>query len=56
MSRAPVGEQIIVRPTNNVYTVLVAVALVVEIIGFVALIMAAQTLFQVGNTPGSLFN
>ncbi len=56
MARMPAGEQIIVRPTNNVYTVLVGIALVVEVLGFIALFMAAQTLFPGPNgQPGSLF-
>lgn len=56
MARMPAGEQIIVRPSNNVYTVLAAIGLVVVIIGFVALIMAAKTLFPTANgQPGSLW-
>jgi hypothetical protein len=43
MSRSG-GETIIVRPTNNVYTVLVAVALVVEIVGFIMFFARAKTL------------
>jgi hypothetical protein len=37
MSRTSGGDAIVVKPTNNVYTVLVAVAIVVEIVGIVAL-------------------
>lgn len=44
MSRIGSGEQIVVRPTNNVYTVLVISAVVVQIIAFVALIMRASAL------------
>ncbi len=50
MARATGGETIIVRPTNNVYTALVAVAVVVEIVGFVLLFLRAGDLF-----PGGLF-
>ena len=50
MSRAGTGgDQVIsVAPTNNIYTVLVITAVVVEIIGFVALIMQAGKLFPGG--------
>lgn len=45
MSRAGGPEQIIVRPTNNVYTALVVVCVVVEIIGLIALYVRYSTLF-----------
>lgn len=52
MSRVSSGaEQIIVRPTNNVYTVLIAVAIVVEIIGFISLWMQSTSLY--GANPFS---
>jgi hypothetical protein len=52
MSRISSGsEQIIVKPTNNVYTVLVAVAIVVEIIGFISLWMQSTSLY--GASPFS---
>jgi hypothetical protein len=41
-------EQIAVAPTNNVYTVLVAVCVVVEIVGLIALYLAHQTVFGAG--------
>jgi len=46
MSRASAGDAIVVRPSNNVYTALVAIAIVVEILGFVALIMRHGELFE----------
>ncbi len=52
MSRMSSGaEQIVVRPTNNVYTVLVAVAIVVEIVGLVSLWMQSTALY--GANPFS---
>jgi hypothetical protein len=43
------GDRIVeVRPSNNVYTALVAIAVVVEIIGFVALFMRHSQLFGKG--------
>jgi len=42
MSRIASGEQIQVRPTNNVYTVLAAVAVIVQVIGLLAIFMRAQ--------------
>ncbi len=47
MSRMSSGaEQIVVRPTNNVYTVLVAVAIVVEVIGLISLWMQSTALYN----------
>ena len=50
MSRMPSrpGESIIVKPTSNVYTVLVAVCIVVQVIGFVAMYVKHQDLFGAG--------
>jgi hypothetical protein len=45
MSRLSTPEQIVVRPTNNVYTALVAICIVVEIIGLIALYMKHSELF-----------
>ena len=53
MARVTGGETIVVRPTNNIYTVLVAVALVVAVLGFVALYFAADRLLGGG---GKLFS
>jgi len=46
------GETIVVRPTNNVYTVLAAAAVVVEIVGLILLFMRAGTLFPDGGLLG----
>jgi hypothetical protein len=48
MSRMSGGDQILVKPTNNVYTVLVAVGIIAEIIAMVVLWMVHQNLFGVG--------
>lgn len=39
---------VIVKPTSNVYTTLTVVALVVEIVGFVALLKYAEKLIPPG--------
>ena len=52
MARLSGGETIIVRPTNNIYTVLAAVV----IIAFVAMWLAADTLFKPeGGASKALF-
>jgi hypothetical protein len=48
MSRIPGGEQIQVRPTNNVYTALAAVAMLVQLLGLIVLYIRA-------NDIGGLF-
>ena len=45
MSRAASGETIVVKPTNNVYTVLVIASVIVEIIAIIALAMRHAALF-----------
>lgn len=46
MSRAAAASDVItVKPTSNVYTVLVISAVVVEIVGLVAIIMRYKALF-----------
>lgn len=46
MARKPAGEQIFeIKPTNNIYTVLVIVSVVVEIAAFVVLFVRNKTLF-----------
>lgn len=56
MARLSGGETIIVRPTNNIYTVLAAVGLVVVIIAFVAMWFAADALFKSeGGAAKALF-
>ena len=46
MSRMSSPEQIVVRPTNNVYTALVVICVVVEIVGAIVL-MAAKHLVKI---------
>ena len=48
MSRMSSPEQIVVRPTNNVYTALVVICVVVEIVGLIVLYVKHQDLF---NSP-----
>lgn len=48
MSRMGGPEQIIVRPTNNVYTALVVICVVVEIIGMIVMYVKHQELFSNG--------
>jgi hypothetical protein len=43
------GDAIVVRPTSNVYTVLVIVAFLVELAAFVAMWMRAGTVFGGGG-------
>ena len=45
MSRLNAPETIAVRPTNNVYTALVVICVVVEIIGLIALYLRHSTVF-----------
>jgi hypothetical protein len=39
------GDAIVVRPTNNVYTVLVILAFLLQVVAFVVMFMRAQHLF-----------
>jgi hypothetical protein len=48
MSRIASGNTVVVRPTNNVYTGLAFVAVVVQLIGLVVLFISA-------NAVGGLF-
>ena len=48
MSRLAAPEQIIVRPTSNIYTALVVVCVVVQIVGLIALFVRHQELFGKG--------
>lgn len=48
MSRLSAADRIEIRPTNNVYTVLVIVAFVVQVIAFVVLWMRSTALFDKG--------
>ena len=42
------GDQIVVKPTNNIYTMLAAVGLVAAIIAYISMWMAHSTLFGTG--------
>jgi len=46
MSRAATGDTVVVKPSNNVYTAMLAVALLAQIIALVVVFMRAQTLFD----------
>ena len=45
------SDAIVVRPTNNVYTVLVVVAFLLELAAFIVLMMRANALFP----PSGIF-
>ena len=45
MSRMGTPEQIVVRPTNNVYTALVAASVVALIVGILVIYMKHEALF-----------
>jgi len=45
MSRAPASNAIVVRPTNNIYTGLLAVAVLLQIIAIVSVILQYSSLF-----------
>jgi hypothetical protein len=48
MSRLSGPEQIVVRPTNNVYTALAGASVVLLIVGLLILIMRHDTVFGIG--------
>lgn len=48
MSRAATGDTVVVKPSNNIYTVLAAVALVVVILALVVIYFRADTIFTGG--------
>ncbi len=53
MSRAATGDTVVLRPVNNIYTVLAGVALLVVILGLVVLWWRSQTLWsEVGGLFG----
>ncbi len=54
MSRVSAGDVIEVKATNNVYTVLVIVACVVELIAFIAMYLKASDVFL--DSAKSLFS
>jgi hypothetical protein len=43
------SDAIVVRPTNNVYTVLAIVAFLLELIAFIALVVKAKEVFPQGG-------
>jgi hypothetical protein len=45
MSRAVTGDTVTVKSSNNIYTALAGVALVIVILGLVVVYMRANTLF-----------
>jgi hypothetical protein len=53
MSRAATGDVVTVPPTSNVYTVLVIAAVVVELVGLIALLMRHAEIFDKG--PAHIF-
>jgi hypothetical protein len=48
MSRVGAGEPIQVKPQNNAFTVLAAAAVLINILGFVALFLRAKVLLENG--------
>jgi hypothetical protein len=52
MSRIPSGQdRIVVRPVNNIYTALVAVAVVAEVVALIVLWVASTKLHGTGPFP-----
>jgi hypothetical protein len=49
MSRAPAGDVIETKPTSNVFTALVAIAFLAELIAFIALYLKAGEIFIEGS-------
>jgi hypothetical protein len=45
MSRASTGDQVFVKPSNNVYTVLAIVGTLVNILGFLIIMMRFTAVF-----------
>jgi hypothetical protein len=43
------SDAIVVRPTNNVYTVLAIVAFLLQVIAFVVMVMKAKEVFPQGG-------
>jgi hypothetical protein len=48
MSRATGGQVIEIRPTNNIYTALVGVAVALQIVGLIVLFVRSSNLFEGG--------
>jgi hypothetical protein len=53
MSRAATGDQVIVKPTNNVYTVLAIVGTLVNLAGFLVIFLRYTAVF---GANASLFH
>jgi hypothetical protein len=49
MTRAATGDTIVLRPQNNIYTVLLGAATVVVLVGLIVVWMRSETLF--GHNP-----
>jgi len=47
MSRMSGGDQILVKPTNNIYTVLTVVGIIVEIVAIIYVVTISKQLFNV---------
>jgi hypothetical protein len=50
MSRAAASDIVPVKPTNNIYTVLLAAAIVAQAIGFIALFFSYSDVFGTGSS------
>ena len=50
MSRVSTGDTITVKPTNNIYTVLVGVAMLAELLAFLMLFTRAGAIFMEGKS------
>ena len=48
MSRAQVGDPVTIRPQNNVFTALAAAAVLVQLLGFIALFLRAKVMLDAG--------
>lgn len=48
MSRIATGDKVVVKAGTNIYTMLVIVATLVQLIGFIAIFMRHQTVFGTG--------
>ena len=53
MSRAATGDTVVLKPVNNIYTVLSGVALVVVILGLVAIYLRSDSLGLVKEPPAA---
>jgi nucleoside permease NupC len=49
MSRAAGGDVIEIKPSNDMYTVLIAIAIIAELIAFIALMAKAGEIFVEGK-------